>query len=195
MAYEQWNDEVTSWLDSILWVPHHLAGLIACMAGFLALSRSHDEPVIAKRRIIFATLAFASCAGLSIYVAFVAALIAGLWFCLLLLQRRFSHAGALIAAGLGALMLAAPWIATLTSAPAGQQAPIAFEIRHFPLYEAFTDGTGNLAFTRLLFLPLSYALEFGVFAFGALYSGNARARMRCAMICRSYLFFASSHHS
>ena len=89
VAYEQWNDEVTSWLDSVLWVPHHVAGLIACMAGFVALSSGREQRTFDARRILFAALAFASCAGLSIYLAFVAALIAGLWFGVLLMQRCY----------------------------------------------------------------------------------------------------------
>src|SRR5207253_3135217 len=35
-----WNDQVTSWITSVFWVPHHVAGLIACLTGFLVIKHT-----------------------------------------------------------------------------------------------------------------------------------------------------------
>ncbi len=34
---EWWNEQVASWFGSLLWVPHHVAGLITSLTGFLVL--------------------------------------------------------------------------------------------------------------------------------------------------------------
>jgi hypothetical protein len=36
-------DQVGSWMDSVLWVPHHIAGLVCCLVGFLLVWMSKGE--------------------------------------------------------------------------------------------------------------------------------------------------------
>jgi hypothetical protein len=43
---EWWNPEqVTAWFTAALWVPHHVAALIACLMGFLLLWVLPDGPI------------------------------------------------------------------------------------------------------------------------------------------------------
>ena len=40
---ELWNEaQITSWAGSLLWVPHHVAALIACFVAFLLLRHQAD---------------------------------------------------------------------------------------------------------------------------------------------------------
>ncbi len=34
---EWWNEQVTSWMDTVLWNPHHVSALVVCLLGFLLL--------------------------------------------------------------------------------------------------------------------------------------------------------------
>ena len=41
---EWWSqDQVDSWMDSVLWVPHHVAGLVCCLLGFLLVWMAKGE--------------------------------------------------------------------------------------------------------------------------------------------------------
>jgi hypothetical protein len=79
---EWWDpNQVTSWLGSLLWVPHHVASLTACMAGLLAVSTIEEETPLRPTfwAVVLSGLAFASAAGLSVYVTFTFAVFAILW--------------------------------------------------------------------------------------------------------------------
>ncbi len=40
---EWWNEpQITSWMGSLLWVPHHVGALLACFVGFLLLRHQSD---------------------------------------------------------------------------------------------------------------------------------------------------------
>src|SRR5207302_705983 len=64
---EWWSlEQVTSWIDSILWVPHHVGGLVCCLFGFLLVWLSQRASTIQRISCaLFAGLSFASCLGLS----------------------------------------------------------------------------------------------------------------------------------
>ncbi len=161
LPIEKWDEEITSFVGSALWVPHHLAGLAAGWVGFLALcARS-------KRGVVLAALAFASMAGLSIYVSLSAVLTAGLWFGLLLWQRKRRLYLGLLVAGVVAILLALPWLVTLLGL-AAREAPIALTFRTPAWLQILMDpGPGFIAMQIGLLLPF-YALEFGIFAFGSI---------------------------
>src|SRR5208282_1956623 len=78
---EWWNEaQITSWVASVLWVPHNVAALIACFVAFLLLRHQAD----ANRRwatapVIVAGMAFASAAGMSVYVTFTFVVAVGFW--------------------------------------------------------------------------------------------------------------------
>ncbi len=162
---ESWDTDVTSWLGGALWVPHHVAGLCAAFVGFMALAgRSSAD----WRRVALASLAFASMAGLSVYVALGAALTAALWFAALLFARRPGDAARLALAGLGAGLIALPWLVTLIPVAGAQgPPPVAFGLReNFRMdYPDMAEPAAFLLWAARLFI--SMALEFGVFALGA----------------------------
>jgi hypothetical protein len=69
---EWWSpDEITSWIDSLLWVPHHVAALVCCMLAFLLASTAAKQ---GRRSNLVAILLIALCLasgfGLSIFVTF-----------------------------------------------------------------------------------------------------------------------------
>ena len=126
---EVWDgDQVTSWTNSLLWVPHHVAATSACMLGFVFLwhaGRAMEYTV--RERILLAILAamgFSSAAGLSVYVTFAFALFlfaAALYW---LVTRRFNTVGLYLAVATLVLLLSAGYLYDLraTGAHAGEYA-------------------------------------------------------------------------
>jgi len=115
------GDQVTSWLDSVIWVPHHIAGLVCCLFGFLLVWMSKD--LNTRQRIgcaAVAGLSFASAFGLSIWVplAFAMGMIA--WIAWVLVWERESRARVpvLLGAGLIAVLALLPYLHELRSSPA-----------------------------------------------------------------------------
>jgi len=160
---EGWAEQVTPWIWTALWVPHHAAALVAAFVGFIALARPAE---IDWRRTLLAALAFASTAGLSIYVGMAAALTAVLWLVALLAQRRGRDALNLALAGLGSTLIAAPWLLTLVGRPS-EKAPLAFALRDYGLVDAATGFASGDLLIHLAVLLEAYLIQFGVFALGA----------------------------
>jgi len=165
---EHWNTQVTSWMSSVLWVPHHVAALCSAMTGLVALGSTEQPKAQNWRGVIFAGLALASMAGMSVYVGLGGALTAGIWALTLLARRKVSLFLHVALAGGLALILALPWLTTLLGlVGGGGPAPIAFAIRPFKITDVLLDSDTLRSLVNLLILPLSYALEFGVFALGS----------------------------
>jgi hypothetical protein len=178
---EWWDtNQVSSWLGSLLWVPHHVASLTACMVGLLVLSIIEEKTPFRDSAwaAVIAALAFASAAGLSVYVVFAFAIFVILWTFLMLVQKRFQTFAACLASGLLALLLSWPYLQDLLSkqsgggiagaADAGNQFAF-FAIRDYIPGMEFLRNLGihsplllNLA--KLPMLVYVYALEFGFFA-------------------------------
>lgn len=162
-----WDDQVTSWLASALYVPHHVAALCAAFVGFIALGRMSSGGDV--RRTILAALAFASMAGMSIYVAIGAAVTACIWLVLLLCSRRWADSAYLTLAGLGAILVAAPWLATLLPLLGGDGLPpISIRLRGPLWLDALFESDFKRGLARAVTMPFFYAIEFGIFGLGAL---------------------------
>jgi len=167
---EWWDpNQVTSWLDSLVWVPHHVAALTACMAGLLILSTLDESAGMRERgwAAVISGLAFASAAGLSVLVTFTFAVFAILWTIILLAQRHIRDSVTYAAAGGLALVLSLPYLSDLrTVSSIGQQFAV-FAIRDFPDAMEWLEGLGlhgfTLDFARLPILILLYILELGFF--------------------------------
>lgn len=118
---EWWSvDPIDAWPDSLLWVPHHVAGVLCCLFCFLLLWRISDN--VDRRTqlwaVFLAALAFASSFGLSIYVAFGFALLMLAWLLrLALIQYPDRHARWMraVAVGLLSALLLAPFILELAN--------------------------------------------------------------------------------
>jgi hypothetical protein len=78
---EWWSpDQVTSWIDSTLWVPHHIAGLVCCLFGFLLVWMSKGvSPSQRAACAVIVGLSFASAFGLSTWVAIAFAMVMLVW--------------------------------------------------------------------------------------------------------------------
>ena len=106
-----WNEEVASWLHSVLWVPHHVVALIACLTGFLLLWRVEGDRVASS--ILIACLAFTSAVGCSVYVTLVFAVFLALWTGVAFLARRSQEGLAFVCTGIIAVVLSLPHLRTL----------------------------------------------------------------------------------
>ena len=174
---EWWNDaQITSWVGSLLWVPHHVAALVACFVAFLLLRHQADiHRKWATAPVIVAGMAFASAAGMSVYVTFTFVVAVALWLLVLTKRKDWLEATMFVGAGAVALLWALSYLLGLRG-PAGGDAFVAFEVRPFTLGMDFAEQIGfNLqtqsavTVANLIFLPINYVLELGFFlAVGAL---------------------------
>jgi hypothetical protein len=114
---EWWSTgQIASWIDSLLWVPHHIAGLFCCMLAFL-LAWMEDGTGKTRRvaPVLLIGSALASAFGLSIYVTFAFFLLMLLWAVWQLAAERSPRPVAYLAiGGLLALVLLVPYLWELT---------------------------------------------------------------------------------
>ena len=105
---EWWNDaQITSWVASVLWVPHHVAALIACFVAFLLLRHQADiHRKWATGPVIVAGMAFASAAGMSVYVTFTFVVFVALWLLTLIARKDWLEVAMFVGAGAVALLWA-----------------------------------------------------------------------------------------
>ena len=176
---EWWDpNQVTSWVGSLLWVPHHVAALTACMAGLLVFSTIDEDNSIRQRlwAAAISGLAFASAAGLSVYVTFAFAIFAVLWALHSLLQKQMKTFATYVATGAFTVLLSWPFLLDLLSKKidtsldgAGGRERFAFLamrdwsdalelLSHLGMHNAFLL---NLA--KFPILLVVYVLEFGFF--------------------------------
>lgn len=174
---EHWNEQITAWLGAIIWVPHHVAGLVACIAGFLLIQSVRGKDLhqqIAAAGI--AGLAFASACGLSIFVTAVFVIFWVLWTLFLLLDKNeFLTVFIMMLAGIFSLIAASPYLAdilnggmTSASSAAGNAQlyfPFVFQVRVFKPLLLFLSPIPEVVrnFVHLAVLPLNYFMELGFF--------------------------------
>ena len=117
---EWWSeDQISSWMDSLLWVPHHVASLLCCLLSFLLLWRTREALTARVRWVAvgLAGVAFASAFGLSIYVAFGMALLMVAW--VVRARRELGLCGRVVAAGVVAALLLTPFLRELLAGSGG----------------------------------------------------------------------------
>ncbi len=167
---ENWNEaQITSWVGALLWVPHHVAALIACFLAFLLLRRQADANRWATGPVIVAGMAFASAAGMSVYVTFTFAIAVVLWMLALTTRKAWLEAVMFVGAGAVAALWALPYLSSLRG-PASNAAFVEFALRPFPVGLHFLQQMGidirtqfGVTVANAIFLPISYALELGFF--------------------------------
>lgn len=168
---EWWNEpQITSWIGSVLWVPHHVGALLACFVGFLLLCHqagSHRKWATAP--VIVAGLAFASAVGMSVYVTFTFVIAVIIWLLVLVVKKDWLEAAMFAAAGAVAFLWALPYLSGLRG-PASGNGFIEVALRTFPMGVFFAQHVGITFHTQLevdvvnaIFLPINYALELGFF--------------------------------
>lgn len=122
---EWWSsDQITSWFDSIAWVPNHTSSLLCCLTAFLLLWRTREAGP-ARNRVaatVLAGAAAASAFGLSIYVAAGFAMLMAGWSAILLVRKRETDfvvrvIGAVVLAGL----LEIPYLRSMMGSHSGTE--------------------------------------------------------------------------
>lgn len=168
---EWWNDvQISSWADCLVFVPHHIAALIACFIAFMLLRHQVDNHLSwATRTVITAGMAFASSAGMSVYVTFTFVVAIALWMLVLIVRRNWLELSMFAASGVVALLWAVSFLAGLRG-PASGAAFVELSLRPFPLGFYLIREIGIIVKTQIgvtlanaIFLPLNYGLELGFF--------------------------------
>jgi hypothetical protein len=171
----QWNEQVTGWLESLFWVPHHVTGLIAGTVGLVALAgcvtpldATKTRPAMA-RAILLAALCFAAALGLSVWVTLTLVTTALVWGAILLVERQWRVFGALLVAGLLSIVLALPQLADLHAGRSNADGiPIMLTIRWFAPVQALVPQQPWNMIVRLVTLPLNYLIAFGALGIGSI---------------------------
>jgi hypothetical protein len=185
-SIEWWNDPVTAWLNAVMWVPHHVAGLIACMTGFLLVWNAARVPD-RRGRVVAAPIAgvmFASAAGLSIYVTLVFAVFLVVWMAMEFLRNHRREAGLICLSGLIALLLAIPYMMELLIGSSGAATAggplIQFAVKPLSGIDRLFALTGGWRsnLINMLVLPLNYSLELGFFLIAGVAQSIAMWRKR-----------------
>jgi hypothetical protein len=170
-SVEWWNNQVDGWVYTMLWEPHYLSALIACLTGFLLLwdapQRSTGRRAVAS---VLAGLALATAVGAGIYVAFVFAIFLALWTIVTLAKRWYRETAVLALAGAVAGASSLPYLVALWSPGAGSGGGklLHFTVRSFDLGELLLgilhlNRPWQIVLGNSFFLPLNYFLELGFF--------------------------------
>jgi hypothetical protein len=174
---EWWSvTQVASWLDSLLWAPHHIAALVCCLFGFLLVWMGAEG--FAWQRLLCCGLAgvgFASAFGLSTYVAVAFALVMTAWLVRLLAANYpgRGRAALLAGAGLVAVILLLPYLQELAlggdaSSPRGTRAGASrlFALGIRPMINPGPDAATlwHRSFLHLALLAPGYLTELGFYA-------------------------------
>lgn len=176
---EVWNiGQITSWLDSVLWVPHHVASMVCCMLAFLLAwmaGKDKNRKLGVSGTLI--ALALASSFGLSVYVAIAFFFLMLMWApWQIFIERKPLPALILGAGGAGAAVLLIPYLWELTHTSSGMHggSVFAFAVREmippegllaWPTLQHLATGhpfaARNLA--NLVLLAPGYAVELGFY--------------------------------
>ena len=207
---EVWDtDQVTSWTNSLLWVPHHVAATSACMLGFVFLWHAGRRLAhTAPQRVllgILAAMGFASAAGLSVYVtfAFILFLFAAALFWLV--TRRFHAVGLYAAVAMLVVLLSAGYLRDLRVTGTHAEQPVAasaakprplfatLSLRHLPptlapilQHAVHENKLANILLRPFALVPILF-IEFGFFFLVAVRQGRHdwRERKICASADRA----------
>lgn len=108
-------DQIASWQDSVLWVPHHVASLLACLTAFVLFWKTREERRWSVRisAAVLAGAGAASAFGLSVYVAAGFGFLMAAWSVRALSKRNAGVLGNGVLAALGCGVLLAPFFGEL----------------------------------------------------------------------------------
>lgn len=205
---EAWSrDAIVSWLHTLLWAPHHMAGMLGCMFAFLlAWMGERDSAKQKAWNIAWIALALASAFGMSVYVVFAFFLLAVTWGVWQIAVERTPRATMLLGmGGAGAVVFLLPYLWELTHGSSGLHggSVLGFTIRQMippdglaatALVQHLAHGSAHLArnVARVILLVPGYAIELGFyFAVLFVYLVPAwRGRVRLSAARRTLVFLA-----
>lgn len=171
---EMWNTPVAAWVGALLWAPHHVAALVACLTGFLIVwyRRGVRGSGLDLATSVAAGTMFASALGLSVYVTLVFAAFLAVWGIVSLAKIHLREAALLSAAGIVTLTLCLPYLLESLGGHDTQNAGgghfLRFTIRSFLLIEILISQLQRgrpwlIPVVNALALPLNYLLELGFY--------------------------------
>ena len=166
---EHWNDQITAWMGAVSWVPHHVASIVACLAGLMLFQSVHSKKITHQvAAMVVAGLAFASAVGLSVWVALVFLVFWISWMADVVLRSRARRlAYIMLIPGGVALIALLPYLLDMLGSDDGPNKgpPLVFCIRRFAFvgiifqhYPAWITGMVNF-----LVMPFNYFIELGFF--------------------------------
>ena len=177
---EWWSaSQITSWLDALLWTPHHVTSSLCCMLAFLlAWMAGEDSEHRSAASVVLIALSLASAFGLSIYVAFgffLVMLVWALWQ--IVIERKLRSAMLLAGGGTGAAVLLIPYLRELlanTSSGLQGGSIFSFAVRemfspdsllatHLFKHLAMDHATAARNIADLVLLVPGYAVELGFY--------------------------------
>ncbi|MFL6451411.1 MAG: hypothetical protein ACJ746_27600 [Bryobacteraceae bacterium] len=180
---EWWNiNQITSWWDTALWVPHHFAALVIGVTGVLVCwdARTATTRKSLITHGLLAGLVFGSLVGTSVYVGFVTAAFLAVWTGLAALKREARQFVALAISGCLSIVIAVPYLHSLSGKGDGG-AFMTFSVRHFWLADEFVAahdlGQAWSLVLRLVGAPVNYFVELGFFfVVGLVFLWKAKVR-------------------
>jgi hypothetical protein len=164
---EHWNNQITAWLGAMLWAPHHVAGLVACLVAWTIVSVRDAPPRSRLTGAVVAGFALASAAGLSPHVTLI---FVGYWLLrllwLVLRPRQRWELAFWVIPGVVAGLLSLPFLVDLLGSDNRTGDSLTFAVRRFSPAVVMMAGEPNAInhLVNLAFLPLNYLLELGFFA-------------------------------
>ncbi len=182
-SIEWWNEQVSAWISAIVWVPHYVGAFVCCLFAFFLLNERFRSESKSNVLSLFAILALASAFGMSIWIAFVAAVILCVWMLVAWRIDRKSEVVPLLIVGVVTALLLLPYILDLYGSQSLSKSPLAFTVRPFPILEQMRlglEGPGMLLL-RLLALPVNYVIELGFFLLATWVFWDYRKRQDRAM--------------
>jgi hypothetical protein len=169
-SVEWWNNQVDGWLYTMLWEPHYICALVACLTGFLILWDIPEDAMVRYRLTsgAMAGLAFASAVGAGIYIPLVFAVFLAIWTVTLAARRQFPASATFVLSGVVATACVIPFLRSLAGSKGSGGSFLQLTMRSFELGELFLriihlDRPWQLVAGDALLLPLNYLLELGVF--------------------------------
>jgi len=164
---EHWNEQITTWISSFAWVPHHVAAGIACLVGLMLWQSTRKSSTLQKiSAASIAGLGFASAFGLSVWVTVIFAVFWGIWMLSQFFERK--QAWLMIISGVVAFLAVLPFLLDMLhtgNSGSGQGFPLGISVRPFrPLDLIIQDlPTWEKSLMFLLALPINYLFELGFF--------------------------------
>lgn len=173
---EHWNEQITAWIGTVLWTPHHLVGLLNGIIGWILIVYHLDKKMSQKASAAFvAGLAFASAFGLSSWVTLIFVFFWIVWIVTRLLKGdSLRKIWSLFLPGIVAAVVVIPFALDLISGGSGSASaahPLAFDVRWFWPVTGLVIDLPNWERTviHLLLLPINYFFELGFFLFTGIY--------------------------
>lgn len=161
------SDPVFGWLNTLVTTPHHAAALVITLTGFLLLRTASVTSLRSRRLpVLLAGLAFASAAGMSLWIGMVAAAIGVVWLVFLISRGDRTELALWLGAGAIAAIAILPLFLELRHASQLTEAPLGLHVRGFTFTHTMSEPWKSLV--DFICLPLNYSIEIGFPLIGAL---------------------------